>query len=131
MSFGPPGPTRSDRFSPLPAIRPGEATGVSQHVRMDRRQAGALRAGRDQVIGSLTGERLAAFGDEEPGERSHDSPELCDKLGQTELVQADAFRLGFGEQGGMHGAGQAHADRAVGVGQEFAKVLDRRCRQTV
>jgi hypothetical protein len=31
----------------------------------------------------------------------------------------------------MHGAGQAHADRAVGVGQEFAKVLDRRCRQTV
>jgi len=31
-------------------IRQGETTGVSQHMWMDRRQAGALRRRRDQVI---------------------------------------------------------------------------------
>ena len=49
-------------------IREREAAGMPQHVRMDRRQSGARRRGRDQVIDGLTGERLAALGDEEPGE---------------------------------------------------------------
>ena len=49
-------------------IRESEAAGVPEHVRMDRRQSGSLRRGRDQVIDGLTGERLAAFGYEEPGE---------------------------------------------------------------
>ena len=48
-------------------IRECEATGVPEHVRMNRRQYGTLRRGRDQVIDGLTGERLAAFRDEEPG----------------------------------------------------------------
>ena len=40
----------------------------TQHVRMNRWQAGTLRRGRDQVIDGLTSERLAALRDEEPGE---------------------------------------------------------------
>jgi hypothetical protein len=35
------------------AIRESKAAGVPQHVRMDRRQAGARRHGRDQVIDRL------------------------------------------------------------------------------
>ena len=42
-------------------IRESEAAGVSQHVRIDRRQSGACRRGRDQVVDGLTGQRLAAF----------------------------------------------------------------------
>jgi hypothetical protein len=42
-------------------IRESEAAGVPQHVRMDRRQSGTRRRGRDQIIDRLTGERLAAF----------------------------------------------------------------------
>src|SRR5437588_12756780 len=49
-------------------IRASEAAGVSQHVRMDWRQVGARRRGRDQIIDRLTDEQLAAFGDKEPGE---------------------------------------------------------------
>ena len=48
-------------------IRQSEAAGVPQHVRMDRRQTGTHRGGCDQVIDSLTGQRLATFRDEEPG----------------------------------------------------------------
>jgi hypothetical protein len=51
-------------------IRECEATGVSQHVRMNRRQSGALCRGRDQVIDGLTSERLAALGYEKPGKLS-------------------------------------------------------------
>src|SRR4029079_5234198 len=49
-------------------IRESEATGVPQHVRMNRRPSGSPRRGRDQVIDRLTGECLAAFRHEEPGE---------------------------------------------------------------
>jgi hypothetical protein len=42
-------------------IRECEATGVSQHVRMNRWQAGTLRRDRDQVIDALMGQYLAAF----------------------------------------------------------------------
>ena len=36
---------------------------------MHRRQPGASGGGRDEIVHALTGERLSAFGDEEPGER--------------------------------------------------------------
>jgi Tn3 transposase DDE domain len=49
-------------------IREGEAAGVPEHVRMDRRQSSSPRRDRDQIIDGLTGECLAAFRDEEPGE---------------------------------------------------------------
>ncbi len=50
----------------IASIRECEATGVSQHVRMNRRQAGTLRCSRGQVI-DVTSERLAALRYEKPG----------------------------------------------------------------
>lgn len=49
-------------------IRQGEAAGVPEHVRMDRRQSGMPCRRRDQVIDRLPDECLAAFGYEQPGE---------------------------------------------------------------
>src|SRR4051812_42640682 len=45
-------------------VREGEAAGVPQHVRMNRRQSGTRRRDRDQVIDGLSGEWLATFRDE-------------------------------------------------------------------
>ena len=76
-----------DQPEVVTSIRQSEATGVSQHVRMDRQQAGALRRGRDQLIDSLTGERLAAFGDEEPGESVQTGGQIA--LDRAEFITGD------------------------------------------
>jgi hypothetical protein len=70
-------------------IRQSKAAGVSQRVRMDLRQAGALRCGRDQVIDRLPGERLAAFGDEEPRESVPTGGQIA--LDRTEFIPADGL----------------------------------------
>jgi len=41
---------------------------VPQRVRVNAGQAGAPRRGRDQVVHRLAGKRLAALGDEQPGQ---------------------------------------------------------------
>ena len=68
-------------------IREGEAAGVPQHVRMNRRQSGTLRRGREQVIDGLPGERLAAFGDEEPGEPVRTGCQIA--LDRAEFIARD------------------------------------------
>jgi hypothetical protein len=68
-------------------IREREATGVPQHVRMNRRQAGTLRRDRDQVIDGLTSERLAALGYEEPWEAVRTGCQIA--LDRAELIARD------------------------------------------
>ena len=51
------------------AVREVKAAGVSQHVRVHRRQSGAPDRGCDEVVHRLPGERLPAFGDEQPRQR--------------------------------------------------------------
>jgi hypothetical protein len=41
---------------------------MTQHVWPDRRETGPCRGAGDQVVHGLPGERLPAFGDEQPGE---------------------------------------------------------------
>jgi hypothetical protein len=57
-----------DQPEVVPPVRQGEAARVPQHVWMNWRKAGAGRRGRDQVVDRLAGQRLGAFGDEEPRE---------------------------------------------------------------
>jgi hypothetical protein len=68
-------------------IRESEAAGMPQHMRMDRRQSGSLRGGRDQVIDRLTGERLAALGYEEPGEAVRPGCQIA--LDRAEFIARD------------------------------------------
>jgi hypothetical protein len=42
-------------------IGEGETAGVPEHVRMNRRQSGSFRRGRDRVIDRPARDRLAAF----------------------------------------------------------------------
>ena len=49
-------------------VRKREAAGMAQHMRVDVAQARAVSGGGDQVVHRLPGHRLAALGDEEPGQ---------------------------------------------------------------
>jgi hypothetical protein len=68
-------------------IREGEGAGVPQHVGMDRRQSGAPRRGRDQVIDGLTGVRLDAFQYEEPEESIRTGGQIA--LDRAEFIARD------------------------------------------
>src|ERR1700682_3391086 len=68
-------------------IRQGEAARVAQHVWMDRRQSGTPRRGRDQVVDRLTGECLATFGYEQPGESVQTGGQMA--LDRAEFITRD------------------------------------------
>lgn len=57
-----------DQAEIVALVREIKATGMAQHVRMHRRQLGALRGGGDQIVHRLAGERLAPFRHEQPGQ---------------------------------------------------------------
>ena len=62
---------------------------------------------------------------------SDHGPELGNEFCNAELVQADPFRLRFGEKGGMDGARQPHADGTVGRGNHFHETFEARLGQGI
>jgi len=70
-------------------IREREAARVPEHVRMDRRQPGTRLRDRDQIIDGLTGQRLAAFRDEEPGESVRTGGQIA--LDRAEFIASDGM----------------------------------------
>jgi hypothetical protein len=60
-----------DQVEIVAPISESEPAGVSQYVRMNRRQSGSPRRGRDQVIAAPTRERLAALEYEKPARRAN------------------------------------------------------------
>ena len=77
----------------MPVIGEIIAARVPQHVRPDRRQAGARCRTRNEVIHGLPAERLPALGNEQPGELVCASGEVS--FDRSDFVASD--RLLYGE----------------------------------
>ena len=66
-----------------------EPAGVPQRVGMDAGQAGAFSRRADEVVDCLAGQRLAALGDEQPGQRVGAGGEMA--LDRARLVAGNGL----------------------------------------
>ena len=69
------------------------AAGVSEHVRVDARQASALRGEAYEIADGLPGERLATLGQEQPGQLVLPGGEVAPD--DTQLVAGDRLLDGL------------------------------------
>lgn len=130
-------------------VRQGEAAGVAERVGVDPVQARALTSACDDVVHGLSGKRLLAFGDEEPGQGilparqpALDCPKLVPgdrlfdaatvlpqrnpepRLAEVHVAKAQPNRLGYAEAVAEH-----HQDQEV-VADAMATLL-RRCEKPI